>query len=265
MKKVFKYFLVFCLILATGISCEKEKMVLLLNIQGYLEIQTRANDSGFENGDQVGIYVVDNVDGSSGTLSTTANHANNVKFTYSTTGNIWAPATGSEIYWNDSKTKVDIYSYYPYNSSVSSTSEYPFSVQADQSTSSNYFNSDFLWAKASSVTAQTNPVNLYFGHRMSKIVITTTAGAGFTESEFNAATKSIQILGTKLSSKINLSNGTVNVNNNTENGTITPNANGNVFTAVLVPQTIAESTVLFKVTVNGVESVSYTHLTLPTN
>ena len=253
MNKVFKYFLVFCLILATGISCEKDKMVLLLNIQGYLEIQIRANDSGFENGDQVGIYVVDNVDGSSGTLSTTANHANNVKFTYSSTGNIWAPAAGSEIYWNDSKTKVDIYSYYPYNSSVSSTTEYPFSVEADQSISSNYFNSDFLWSKASSVTAQTNPVNLYFGHRMSKIVITTTAGAGFTESEFNAATKSIQILGTKLSSNINLSNGTVSVNNNTENGMITPKANGNVFTAVLVPQTIAESTVLFKVTINGVE------------
>jgi len=81
----------------------------------------------------------------------------------------------------------DIYSYYPYNSSVGSTTEYPFSVYSDQSISGNYYNSDFLWAKASSVTAQTDPVNIYFGHRMSKIVISTTAGAGFTESEFNAA------------------------------------------------------------------------------
>jgi uncharacterized protein (TIGR02145 family) len=88
---------------------------------------------------------------------------------------------------------------------------------------------------------------------MSKIVITTSAGAGFTESEFNAATKSVQILGTKISSKINLSNGAVIVNNSTVNGTITPMANGNVFTAVLVPQTIVESTVFLKITVNGVE------------
>jgi uncharacterized protein (TIGR02145 family) len=88
---------------------------------------------------------------------------------------------------------------------------------------------------------------------MSKIVITTSAGAGFTESEFNAATKSVQILGTKLSSKINLSSGAVIVDNSTVNGTITPMANGNVFTAVLVPQTIVESTVFLKITVNGIE------------
>ena len=253
MNKIFNYLSVFCLVLVIATSCQKEQLVLQLSIQGYLDIQTRANESGFENGDQVGIYVVDNVDGSSGTLSTTANHANNVKFTYSSTGNIWAPIVGSEIYWNDSKTKVDIYSYYPYNSSVGSTTEYPFSVYSDQSISGNYYNSDFLWAKASSVTAQTDPVNIYFGHRMSKIVISTTVGAGFTESELNAASKSVQILGTKLSSKINLSSGAVSVDNSTANGTITPKTNGNVFTAVLVPQTIAESTVLFKITVNGVE------------
>jgi len=113
MNKIFNYLSVFCLVLVIATSCQKEQLVLQLSIQGYLDIQTRANDSGFENGDQVGIYVVDNVDGSSGTLSTTANHANNVKFAYSSTGNIWAPIVGSEIYWNDSKTKVDIYSYYP--------------------------------------------------------------------------------------------------------------------------------------------------------
>jgi len=253
MNKIINLVSVFFLVLVIATSCEKEQLVLQLSIQGYLDIQTRANDSGFENGDQVGIYVVDNVDGSSGTLSTTANHANNVKFTYSTTDNIWTPVAGSEIYWNDSKTKVDIYSYYPYSSSVGSTTEYPFSVYSEQSISGNYYKSDFLWAKASSVTAQTNPVNLYFGHKMSKIVITTTAGAGFTESEFNAVTKSVQILGTKLSSKINLSNGAVSVDNNTENGIIVPKVNGNVFTAVLVPQTIVESTVFLNITVNGVE------------
>ena len=265
MNKIFNCLSVFCLVLVIATSCQKEQLVLQLSIQGYLDIQTRANDSGFENGDQVGIYVVDNVDGSSGTLSTTANHANNVKFTYSSTGNIWAPIVGSEIYWNDSKTKVDIYSYYPYSSSVGSTTEYPFSVYSDQSISGNYYNSDFIWAKASSVTAQTDPVNIYFGHRMSKIVISTTAGAGFTESEFNAATKSVQILGTKLSSKINLSSGAVIVDNSTVNGTITPMANGNVFTAVLVPQTIVESTVFIKITVNGVEHYYSKGFTFETN
>jgi uncharacterized protein (TIGR02145 family) len=240
----------------TLVSCTKEASFdkKMMNIKGVLNnAQTKVSDSGFENSDQIGVFVIDYSGTTPGSLSPTTNHATNVKHTYVASSNDWSPETGKEIYWNDAVTKVDVYGYFPYNSSVTSISAYPFSVQTDQSSSSNYFNSDFLWAKTSNVTAQTLPVTLTFGHRMSKIVITTTAGAGFTASEFNAATKSVQILGTKLSSKINLSDGTVNVDNSSENGTITPKANGNVFTAVLVPQTIAESTVLFKVTVNGVE------------
>ena len=237
-------------------SCTKEESFdkKMMNIKGVVyNAQTKVSDSGFENSDQIGVFVIDYSGTTPGSFSPTTNHATNVKHTYVASRNDWTPETGKEIYWNDAVTKVDVYGYFPYNSSVTSISAYPFSVQTDQSSSSNYFNSDFLWAKTSNVTAQTLPVTLNFGHRMSKVVITTTAGAGFTASEFNAATKSVQILGTKLSSKINLSDGTVNVDNSSENGTITPIANGNVFTAILVPQTIAESTVLFKVTVNGVE------------
>ena len=253
MNKIFNFLSVFCLVLVIATSCQKEQLVLQFSIQGYVDTQTRASDSGFENSDQIGIFVIDYSGTTPGSLSPTTNHATNIKHTYVSASNSWTPETGKEIYWNDAVTKVDVYGYFPYNTSITSISEYPFSIQTDQSTSSNYFNSDFLWTKASSITAQTNPVNVYFGHRMSKIVITTTAGAGFTESEFNAATKSVQILGTKLSSKINLSNGTVSVDNSTANGIVTPRINGNVFTAVLVPQTIVESTVLFKITVNGVE------------
>ena len=237
-------------------SCSKDSSSdkKLMNIKGVVNnSQTKVSDSGFENSDQIGIFVIDYSGTTPGSLSPTTNHATNVKHTYVSAVNSWTPETGKEIYWNDAVTKVDVYGYFPYNSSVTSISEYPFSVQADQSTSSNYFNSDFIWAKTSNVTAQTLPVTLTFEHRMSKIVITTSAGAGFTESEFNTATKSVQILGTKLSSKINLSSGAVSVDNSSVNGTITPIANGNVFTAVLVPQTIVESTVFLKITVNGVE------------
>jgi len=244
------------IIILSGASCTKDASFdkTMMNIKGVVNnSQTKVSDSGFENSDQIGVFVIDYSGTTPGSLSPTTNHATNVKHTYVSAIDSWTPETGKEIYWNDAVTKIDVYGYFPYNSSVTSISEYPFSVQTDQSTSSNYFNSDFLWAKTSNVTAQTFPVTLTFGHRMSKVVITTTAGAGFTESEFNAATKSVQILGTKLSSKINLSNGTVSVDNSTENGTITPKANGNVFTAVLVPQTIVESTVFIKITVNDVE------------
>lgn len=230
-------------------SFEKTQM----NIKSVLEnTNTKVSDSGFENSDQIGVYVVDYSGTTAGSLSPTTNHGTNVKHTYVSELDKWTPETGKEIFWNDAVTKVDVYGYYPYNSSVTSITEYPFSVQSDQSTSLNYFKSDFLWAKTSNVTAQTFPVTLTFGHKMSKIVITTTAGVGFTESEFNAATKSVEIIGVKLSSKINLSNGTVSIDNSIVNGTITPKTSGNVFTAILVPQTVSESTVFIKATVNGV-------------
>jgi len=237
------------------VSCTKDSPFekTTMNIEGVINNSiTKVSDTGFENSDQIGVFVTDYSGSTAGLLSPTTNHGTNVKHTYISELNSWTPESGKEIYWNDAVTKVDVYGYYPYNTSVTSISEYPFSVQSDQSTSSNYFKSDFLWAKTSNVTAQTFPVALSFGHKMSKIVITTNVGVGFTTSEFNAATKSVEILGVKLSSKINLSNGIVSVDNSVVNGTITPKASGNVFTAILVPQTILESTVFIKATVNGV-------------
>ena len=201
-------------------SCTKDSPFekSIMNIEGVINNSlTKVSDTGFENSDQIGVFVTDYSSTTAGVLSPTTNHGTNVKHTYSSSSNSWTPEAGKEIYWNDAVTKVDVYGYYPYNTTVTSISEYPFSIQSDQSTSLNYFKSDFLWAKTSNVTAQTFPVTLTFGHKMSKIVITTTAGVGFTESEFNAATKSVEIIGVKLSSKINLSNGAVSVDNSVVN------------------------------------------------
>lgn len=263
MKKYFRSISIFLFTTVIIVSCEKEQLFLLLSIQGFSETQTRTNESGFEDGDQVGIYVVDNVNGSAGTLSTTGNHANNVKFTYTSTGNIWSPVVGSEIYWNDSKTKIDIYSYYPYSSSVSSVTTYPFSVNSDQSNSVNYYKSDFLWAKASNVTSQTSPVNLFFGHKLSKVVLTTTVGDGFTTEEYNSTTKSMQLLGTKLSSTINLSTGVATATGST--GTITPLNSGNTYSAIVVPQSLDPETTFIKMTVNGVEYSYALNITFEAN
>ena len=214
---------------------------------------TKVSESGFESSDEIGVYVVDYSGTTPGILSLNSNHGTNVKHTYNASLDKWTPETGKEVYWNNATTKVDVYGYFPYNTTISSISDYVFSVKSDQSTLANYFSSDFLWAKTSNVNSQTFPVRLTFGHKMSKIVITATAGVGFTENEFNAAAKSIQILGTKLSSKINLTNGVVSIDNSVESGIISTRANANVFSAILVPQTILESSAFIKLTVNGVE------------
>ena len=75
--------------------------------------QTRANDEVFEDGDEVGIYVV-NYDGSTaGTLTVSGNQVDNALFTFD--GSKWTPE--NSIYWKNANTAADFYAYYPYSSS----------------------------------------------------------------------------------------------------------------------------------------------------
>src|SRR5690554_5830727 len=69
---------------------------------------TRATDTNFERDDKVGLYVVNYNGSTPGTLASTGNHVNNMRFIYS--GN-WTP--DEEIYWKDESTKADFYIYYP--------------------------------------------------------------------------------------------------------------------------------------------------------
>ena len=58
--------------------------------------RTRVTDSGFENGDRIGLFVVNhNADGTPGTLQPVGNHVDNMRFTYSGT---WTP--DEQIYLN---------------------------------------------------------------------------------------------------------------------------------------------------------------------
>ncbi|HBE54841.1 MAG TPA: hypothetical protein DDW22_01955, partial [Prevotellaceae bacterium] len=111
---------------------------------------TRADDEGFADGDQMGVYVVDYEGDQPGTLKPYENRANNVCHTYDETTGKWTPA--SPIYWKDKRTHVDIYGYYPLGGPTSVTA-YPFTVQADQDRETDmddmggYEASDFLWGK----------------------------------------------------------------------------------------------------------------------
>jgi hypothetical protein len=46
------------------------------------DIWTKATDNGYENGDKVGIYTVNEINGTSGTLANSGNHLNNIRFTF---------------------------------------------------------------------------------------------------------------------------------------------------------------------------------------
>lgn len=203
---------------------------------------TRATDTAFENGDKVGIYVVNQPD----ELLASGNHADNVAFTYSGS---WSGAT--QLYWKDQTTKADFYCYYPYGT-PSSVSAHTFATKADQSLLADYKASDFMWGKNTGVTPTATAVPITVKHLFSNALIYVKAGDGFTDEALAAADVQVQINNVKTTAAIDLATGAA-----TATGTATsvvPYNEGSYYRALIVPQTVEEGA-LIVITIDG---VSYT-------
>ena len=191
---------------------------------------TRATDYAFETGDNVGLFVVNEPK----SLQLGGNHVDNCKFTFD--GTKWE--AGKEIYWLDATTKADFYCYYPYKSSVSSITAFPFKVSQDQSTESGYKTSDFMWGKVNGIAPTPDPVVITVNHSMSCLVVNLKAGTGWKEEDIKDA--EVSLCGLKTSSLINLSDGTVTADGNaTEMKPLKVGAG--IFKALVVPQKISGS------------------------
>lgn len=163
------------------------------------DIMTRATETAYVEGDQVGIYVV-NVPG---TLSTSGNHVDNMRFVYGANG--WSPDI--PIYWADQKTNADFYVYYPYNSSVGSVSSFPFSVQTDQTSETGYSSSEFLLGVSKNVAPTPEPIRITTKHCMSKLEVYLQAGTGWSEEDIDGA--QITVCGLKTAAEIDFTEGSV--------------------------------------------------------
>ena len=203
---------------------------------------TRATDFGFENGDRVGLYVVNYSGSTPGSLTTTGNHIDNMRFTYNGTWTPDSPAT-----WTDSKTHADFYLYYPY-SDVLSVEAYPFSVKTDQSTEEAYKASDLMTGKTLNVTPSEESIAIPVSHVMSRIQIYLEAGNGFTAESLAKSDISVRINGVKCSSTVNIATGEVTPAG--EATTLTPLSTDNYYKALIVPQTVGQGS-LITVTVDG--------------
>lgn len=231
-------------------------------IQLFNEIEqvatTRVNDEGFCDGDGVGIYVVNYEEGLPGQLVTEGNQADNVRYVYDEANGKWIP--DESVYFRDKNTHVDIIGYYPYGS-PSSVDSYAFEVSKDQSTEAangllgGYEASDFLWGKAADVAPTTQRIAVKFQHRMAGVLVTLTEGTGFDAGEFGQLEKSVLVTNTIRKAVIDLSTGEVTPTGEVPTtGTIPYKRDGD-FRAVVVPQTVAASTPLFSITVDGVPYV----------
>ena len=228
-----------------------------ITLRGEIEQQysTRANDSGFADGDEIGVFIVNYDNGTAPTLQPTGNHADNVRFTYNETKGTW---TGSyQLYWKDKTTPVDAYGYYPFDANLQSTQAYPFSVQRNQRDHlttgrklSGYEASDFLWAKKENVVPTAAAITLRHNHILAGIKVTLMEGEGFDEDEWDEITKSVLVESTILKSTINLQTGKASPDGTTTTSII-PQQRDEEYRAVVIPQTVAASKTLFTITIDN--------------
>lgn len=260
----------------TGTETEVDSEAMTINIatsiSGGIEsaeaTATRATGEEFEDGDKIGVYVVD-LDGTgagtgtstgagsgAGTLKNSGNRADNVRFTFDKGKGAWVPS--QEIYWKDMKTHIDVYGYYPYTTTVSDVNNLTFTVRKDQSEGADnggqagYDASDLLWGKAEDVAPTGKVIMLPFTHRLSKVHVSLEKGSGFKDDEWTAAAKEVIILNTNRIASIDIATGAVIASGNDRETGIIPIKDGDSFNAIVVPQSIPSGTTFISITVAGV-------------
>lgn len=194
------------------------------------DIATKATETAFEVGDNVGIYVV-NVPSD---LVSNGNHVDNMCFNFN--GSSWTP--DNSIYWADQTTKADFYAYYPYTASISDISAHSFNAQTDQSTENGYKISEFLLGETKNVAPTSESVRITTKHCMSKLVVILKPGTGWKEGDLDRA--EVVLCGLKTSCNINFASGTVNAIGKESEIKPFKVSNGK-FKAMVVPQNISET------------------------
>mgnify|MGYP002516416980 CR=1 FL=1 len=224
-----------------------EETKLPINISttiGNLDVDTRATDYAFEQGDKIGLYVVNHAaDGTSQPLQPTGNHVDNMLLTYN---GMWIPR--QPIYWQDKTTNADFYLYSPYRATIDDVKAMPFSVAADQSREADYKAGDLLIGSAKNIAPTEEAVSVATKHVMSQMLVKLVPGNGFTEQSLASADVKIQINGLKTEATVNIAEAKATVAGTAK--TITPLKQNDEYRAVVVPQTVAEGN-LITVTVDG--------------
>lgn len=231
-----------------------------LNIDGSInQIQTKVNAAGFVDKDALGLFAVNYSEENTvpGTLADNGNQADNVKYVFDKAANKWTPT--KKVYYKDVNTNVDLYLYYPHQSSVTEVNAANFEVQKDQSSAatasslSGYEASDFLWGKAVNITPSENKVAVQLSHKMAAVNVILVEKEGFAEGEFASLEKGIILTNTTRKAKINFATGEVSALGNAQQDGIVmcPQSSGS-FRAVVVPQTVEAGEKLFAITIDGV-------------
>ena len=216
---------------------------------------TRVNDNGFCDGDVMGVYIVDYDGTTPGTLQVSGNRGDNVRHTFDEEAYKWSSAY--DLYWKDKHTHIDVYGYYPFGS-PESIEAYPFTVERDQSTTTDskgmggYEASDFLWGKVADVAPTTSVIRLPMQHRMACARVTLVEGSGFAAGEWAATEKTVLATNLIREATINLATGVVTPAGDVEKTATMPSRTGDEWRTIVVPQAVQAGQTLFSITIGGV-------------
>ncbi len=193
-----------------------------ITISPFIETgMSKINGNEFEENDAIGLYVVpyeqDNV--TPGNIET-ATYAVNAEHNYHESS--WLLPSGGKLAWPSATRPVDLYAYFPYDPALNelNPTQYSFTVNADQRTKLGYQSSDFLWSNTAGVSPTRQPVELIFGHRLSKVKVNVRSEVEILEDDVQNAV--ISILNINPTGIINLGDGSVSASgNNTDSSVIT--------------------------------------------
>ena len=241
-------------------SCTKEQAVKTISsneiqfnisLANQMTPATKVAGTSFEKDDALSLYAVEYAGATQMPLQIGGNYINNEKLTYS--GSAWSSA--GKLYW--SANACDFYAFYPYQASIGSVEDYPFSVSVDQN-GEGYEASDLMFAKAENVS-KPGPVELQFNHMMSKCRVVLVKGEKF-EGKIPDDIVA-HIYNTTTDCKVDWTKGSVEKDAFGTKKTITMKKISNEeFEAVLVPQNIEKRTPLIELTMGGIAYLLETSL-----
>ncbi|MDR2893866.1 MAG: fimbrillin family protein [Alistipes sp.] len=206
---------------------------------------TRAYDTAWENGDEIGIFMVGN-----GT-STVVDNTNNRQFkTEEGDGVFAAVAANQTIYYPTDDSEVDFIAYYPYKAGTAIDGNVSVSITT-QTTPKDI---DMLWAKANNSGAgyskgSSGAVALQFSHVLSKLVMNVIPGDGLEADDLEDMSVAIRNMYT--GAAFNVGTGVVNGFSNPLDFEPRQVTNGAKYDAIVLPTTYGAGEVMVQFTLDG--------------
>ena len=144
------------------------------------QLQTRVGETTWDATDKVGIFMTSSHDPYGYTVWTDLEeyYANKAYTATSGTTANFTPVDGKPMYYPQDGSEVDVYAYYPYNTTTGNSGFPPYGPEifVDATDQSDLSAIDILWARELGVDKTSGPISLKFFHMMTKLVFNISYG-----------------------------------------------------------------------------------------